>query len=176
MSGATDDTAHLILIARSERTYRGKVQGRLIEFTSSDGGATWRRLGVIAHTSSHNEVIPWITRLRGNRLALVWADRGSLTIKVSIASGSSVFEHPSAWPPPKRIYRSRLLSVAPAQRNVYDFGYPSTTVTGSKDSDVMVAFNDSELSVSNNPTVPSDVSVAAIRLTGGEPLHFVAVH
>ncbi|GAC1424066.1 MAG: hypothetical protein NVSMB57_16410 [Actinomycetota bacterium] len=175
VGGATDETARLIVVARSERTYGGRVQGRLIEFTSSNGGATWRRVGVIAHTSSHHNVIPWLTRLRGNRVALVWADRGSLTMKVSIASSSAVFDRPSAWPHPKEIYRSNLLRIPAAQRNLFDFGYPSTTIIGAKDSDVMVAFNDSELSVTNDPTVPSDVSVAAIRLTGGEPLRFIAV-
>lgn len=72
------------------------------------------------------------------RLAVVWADRGSLTIKRVVMSVSDAIA--GRWPAATAIYHSRVPSSP--RPDIGDFGYPSIVSYGPADRQMAVVFND----------------------------------
>lgn len=130
LDGEIDQTTRLLMVVRSYRTTPQGNAHSLRQYLSVNGGQNWMRFGEIPVTSSPQALVPWIAVLPGDRVAMVWADRGDLTLKASIAEWKDVITNPAAWPAPTVLYTSRLALLEPAQRSVGDFGYPSIAMRG----------------------------------------------
>ncbi|MHB8513476.1 MAG: exo-alpha-sialidase [Actinomycetota bacterium] len=138
IAGATDATSKLIMISRAEQRVGDSLRFGLVQYVSSDGGATWRSLGWIAAASSSRETIPWLTTLQNGRIALVWVDRASMTLRRSIATASAAFS--GRWPSPDDLYQSALRNAS--RKDPGDFGYPSIASYGPSDSQKVIVFSD----------------------------------
>lgn len=138
LDGPTDATARIVLVARARELEGHRRFHGLVQYTSPDGGRSWRREGLIESTKSRYESIPWIARLDHERLALVWADRGTLSIKVSVTAYGDALAR--RWRAPRTIYRSRV--PAAPKPDLGDFGYPSIASYGPGDERKAVVFND----------------------------------
>lgn len=142
LDGATDETTKLLMVVRSYQITPQGTAYALRQYVSMNGGKNWARFGKIPVTASPYSLVPWIAMLPGERVAMVWADRGDLTLKASIAPWIDVVTNPGAWPAPAVLYTSRLTALAPSQRSVGDFGYPSIAMRGSNP---VVVFYDATL-------------------------------
>lgn len=138
LDGRTDGTSRLLMIARADGYVGWKRWYGLVQYSSTDGGRTWRRQGVISVTKSRLESVPWLATLTGGRVAMVWADRGTLTLKRSITRFNDALA--MRWNAGAVMYRSKV----PASRypNVGDFGYPSVASYGPDDTRKVIVFND----------------------------------
>lgn len=138
LDGRTDDRARLLMVARADGWQQGRHWYGLVQYASGDGGQTWKRQGLIAVTRSGRESVPWLASLTGGRVALVWADRTTLTLKRSITRFGDALA--MRWRPGIVMYRSKVpLSPHP---NVGDFGYPSIAAYGPADTQRVIVFND----------------------------------
>ncbi len=179
--GSSDETAVLVAVSRAQVRMQDVTRHALAQYVSSDGGRTWTHAGFVAVSTSSDAVIPWLAPLSHGRLALVWADRGTLTIKVSIAAAGDVAHDPNAWPEPQVLYTSYLDVARPANRA--HFGYPSVASKGPSDSDKTVVFYDAPLygripanvwSTALDPidrrNMPVETNIMAVQLTAaGSP-------
>lgn len=138
LDGGSDATARLIMVARADGFTRGKRWVGLVQYLSTNGGRSWRRQGLIPSTRSSRESIPWVATLTGGRVAMVWADRGTMTLKRSITR----FDDAAAmrWASAQIIYRSRVPDSP--HPDIGDFGYPSIASYGPDDSRKALVFND----------------------------------
>lgn len=140
VGGTSDATASIVMVARAYKTWGKNPWYGLVQYISRDGGSSWMRLGPIDKTKTTMDVIPWVMRLDASRIALVWADRGKMTIRRSVTAITDALK--GWWYQPTTIYRSRVpLSRKP---NRGDFGYPSIVSYGPKDSQKAVVFNDAD--------------------------------
>ncbi|HEX9697402.1 MAG TPA: hypothetical protein VGB64_13945 [Actinomycetota bacterium] len=158
LDGATDARARILMVARADGYVRGKRWFGLVQYLSTDGGRSWRRQGAIASTSSRRESIPWLANLSGGRVAMVWTDRGTLTLKRSIARAADAVA--MRWAPAQIVYRSRVPEMA--HPDIGDFGYPSIASYGPEDSRKAIVFNDANPAGSVGKMV--DVDLYAISL------------
>ncbi len=151
VGGTTDANSRLIAMTRSARWINGNWIAFLMQYISTNGGRTWRPVGWVGGSKSRG-VVPWIANIGGGRLALITVirDPENMTINVSIAPASKVFNNSKAWPPPRPIYRSTLAQTQQIRyqgygqaKNYGDFGYPSIVQAGPRDSDKFVVFYDS---------------------------------
>lgn len=163
VDGATDQTSTLIAVARMQWRTGGKTVHALRQYSSSNGGRTWTKMGEIPASASAGAVMPWIATYDKDRVALIWADRGDLTIKMSIAPWKSVLRNPRAWPRPQVVYRSALRGLA--HPNVFNFGYPSIVRTGSRPGDLSIVFYDAVVSGVGDAVRISDVALFRLPLT-----------
>lgn len=150
-AGGSGSEVRLVAVSRTQRRVGSEIQHGLMQYTSWDAGRTWRSAGFVSAAWSTDAVIPWLAPLSGGRLALVWADRGRLTINVSTASTSGVMATPDAWPAPRVLYTSHLDVARPYNRS--NFGYPSVASAGPLDTHKTVVFYDTAL----YGLIPSDV-------------------
>lgn len=166
VSGTSDATSQLIVIARTEPGPNPNARGGLFQYTSSNGGKTWKRAGYLKVGDSPSDISPWLTNLNGGRIALVWAARGTMTIEVSIADGKRAFANRTAWKKPYTLFTSRLADQRP--RQAANFGYPAISSIGDGDDDQVVVFFDAN---SADPSVFHEKAFAntdlvMIRLMG----------
>lgn len=169
LDGDSDDRARLLMVARADGWSRGRHWYGLVQYSSGDGGRTWKRHGVIPVTRSGRESVPWVATLTGGRIAMVWADRGTLTLKRSIVRFNDALS--MRWRSGSVIYRSKVpYSPHP---NVGDFGYPSIAAYGPADTQRVIVFNDVNPAGCVGYLV--DVDMVAMPLWGSESERPVAV-
>lgn len=138
LDGGSDGAARLLMVARADGYSRGKRWWGLVQYQSTDGGRSWRRQGLIRMTSSARESIPWLASLTSGRVAMVWADRGTLTLKRSVTRFDDAMA--MRWASPQTIYRSRVPDSP--HPDIGDFGYPSIASYGPEDWRKAIVFND----------------------------------
>ncbi|MGH2829298.1 MAG: exo-alpha-sialidase [Actinomycetota bacterium] len=158
VGGATDATASIVLVARAKGYARGRLWRGLCQYVSPDGGRTWRRLGRIV--LSRGDSIPWVARVESGRVALVYADRGTMTLRRSITPLAEAFA--GRWWDPVTFYHSRVPTSRRA--DVGDFGYPSIASFGTGAARQAVVFNDVDLRGSIDGT---DVDLLVLPLWAG---------
>jgi len=158
LDGSSDARARLLMVARADGWSNGRRWFGLVQYSSSDGGRSWRRHGLISITRSARESIPWLATLGGGRVAMVWADRGTLTLKRSVTRSSEALA--MRWAEGQVVYRSRVPD-APSP-DIGDFGYPSIASYGPQDSRKAIVFND--IDPANSIGTMADVDLYAIPL------------
>ena len=168
VDGTTNNNARLIVISRTEPGPHPKASGGLYQYTSANGGRTWKRAGFVNVGDTPSDISPWLTSLSGGRIGLVWAARRSMTIEVSISDGERVFQNRRGWAKPFTLFTSRLANQRP--RQAANFGYPAIAAMGSSDDDQVVVFFDAN---SSDPSVFHEKAFAntdlvMIRLLGPE--------
>lgn len=101
LSGATDGTSVLLSVIRDD-------VGKLMQYSSSNGGATWTSDGVLPNSRGVGlDTSPWLHRV-GSTIYLVFADRNTPGpgIKWSEADIDAVVGNPAAWSDPRSVYDS----------------------------------------------------------------------
>ncbi len=128
VEGATDSTTKIVVVARSGSwRWVRKFAGGLVQFASLNGGRTWKSMGRISPSYSQNDVSPSLIAIGKGRLVLVWADRWTMQLKMSIATAGSVLRSAADWGPAVVVATSRSVE----RRKVVprNFGYPSIVLT-----------------------------------------------
>ncbi|MHB8510982.1 MAG: sialidase family protein [Actinomycetota bacterium] len=164
--GTRDSNSKIVVVSRTEPGPNPRARGGLCEYVSSNGGTTWKRLGFLNVGTSPSDISPWLAQLQNNRVALVWADRASMTIQVSISDQSAIAANELAWRQPYTLYTSRLANQRP--RQAANFGYPSVAHIGTSDTDAVVVFFDANAS---DPSIfreqaRANTDLVLIRLLG----------
>ncbi|MGH2830307.1 MAG: sialidase family protein, partial [Actinomycetota bacterium] len=140
VGGATDSTAQIVVVSRTEPGPSPKARGGLYQYASPDGGRTWRRMGFLNVGDTPSDISPWMSRLGDGKIALVWAARRTMTIEVSLADGDRVMQNRRVWKRPYTLFTSRLAEQRP--RQAANFGYPAIAHIGPADEDAVCVFFD----------------------------------
>ncbi|MHB8511177.1 MAG: exo-alpha-sialidase [Actinomycetota bacterium] len=138
LDGATDESSRILLVARAMGGDSSHHWRALVEYLSSDGGASWERIGRVDITRSRSEVIPWIGTLSHGRVVAVWADRGTMSLKRSVSTFPNAIA--GKWSDPVELYKSKVPESP--WPNIGDFGYPSIVSFGPSDTQRSIVFSD----------------------------------
>src|SRR5262249_42983026 len=130
LSGSDDATSTVLAVSRHD------AGAGLVQFISTDGGATWASQGLIPD-GTRADVSPWLYRLSGDKILLAYHERYGMTYPIRVGQSGDVAANASNWSPKQAISIYRPVTTVFGQS-----GYPSVlSATGDDDDLIEVAYD-----------------------------------
>jgi BNR repeat protein/concanavalin A-like lectin/glucanase superfamily protein len=123
ISGVDDETSTLLAVSRNDGG------AGLLQFVSTDGGATWTGQGLIPDGNTL-DVSPWLYRLADGDLLIAWHERSGFTFPIRVGQGSDVAASPTRWGPKRVAYRAATNVIGAS-------GYPAVLSVTGRDEDLV---------------------------------------